>query len=130
MSKWKGWTVYNDRVFLRKPGHPKANRRGYIRRSHAVWEAHNGPLQEGFIVHHRNGNSQDDRIENLEMLRIGEHIRLHNLGKRGERRSMRKGFYKGVCGNPHCKREFTMKTPWQKYCSDRCRLIAWAGVIR
>lgn len=39
---------------------------------------------------------------------------------------MKKGSYKGVCGNPQCKRDFTVNVPWQKYCSDRCRLIAWA----
>lgn len=39
---------------------------------------------------------------------------------------MRKGPSKEVCGNPQCRREFTMNVPWKKYCSDRCRLIAWA----
>lgn len=31
----------------------------------------------------------------------------------------------GICGNPGCNKEFTVKVPWQKYCSDRCRLVAW-----
>ena len=38
---------------------------------------------------------------------------------------MKKGSSKGVCSNPQCKREFTINVPWQKFCSDRCRLIAW-----
>ena len=40
---------------------------------------------------------------------------------------MKKRSYKGLCGNPQCGREFIIKVRWQKYCSDRCRLVA--GVL-
>ena len=39
---------------------------------------------------------------------------------------MRKGSVSRRCSNPGCSKEITLNRPWQKYCSDRCRLIAWA----
>jgi hypothetical protein len=37
---------------------------------------------------------------------------------------MRRRVDTGICGNPGCNKEFTVKVPWQKYCSDECRLAA------
>lgn len=35
------------------------------------------PLVQGEVVHHINGNTQDNRPENLEVLRNGEHVARH-----------------------------------------------------
>lgn len=40
------------------------------------WERHNGPIPEGFEIHHRNHQKQDNSIENLELVDDITHKRL------------------------------------------------------
>lgn len=43
----------------------------------AVWEACEGPVPEGFEVHHRDHDRSNNRRSNLELLEGSEHARLH-----------------------------------------------------
>lgn len=48
------------------------------RRLHrAVWEDHNGPIPKGYHVHHKDGDTSNNDIANLELLHGGEHLSLH-----------------------------------------------------
>ena len=38
-----------------------------------IYEAHHGPIPEGFIVHHRNHDKYDNQPENLVVISRGEH---------------------------------------------------------
>jgi hypothetical protein len=71
-----GWILRTgSRGYMRVPVpreerhlHPTVDARGYIARSHYVWNvAHpDDPVRPGQTVHHVNGDSLDDRPNNLE----------------------------------------------------------------
>lgn len=62
-------------VFVRNKG-SKASYKGYIREHVLVWERANGPLPDGWHVHHKNGIKDDNRIENLEAMPWKKHREL------------------------------------------------------
>ena len=43
----------------------------------------NQPLPKGYVVHHINGNPEDNRVENLQILSRFEHQSLHNSERIG-----------------------------------------------
>lgn len=43
-----------------------------------VWEKHYGKIPDGYVVHHINEIKYDNRIENLEIMPLPEHSRMHN----------------------------------------------------
>jgi len=54
-------------------------KRGRAVMAHVVeWERHHGPIPEGFQVHHKNHDKQDNRIENLELVDAITHKRIHS----------------------------------------------------
>lgn len=85
-SNWKGGQAIKDgRAYVFHPGHPHANQRGYIRRSHCVIEQELGYFPKpNEVVHHINGNPMDDRIENLAIYDRRDHPKLHAQMKRGK----------------------------------------------
>lgn len=49
----------------------------YLEHRH-VWEQEHGPIPEGYVVHHRNNDGRDNRLENLELMTHQEHSQHHN----------------------------------------------------
>jgi len=77
--RWKGGRRIDDYgyVAIRLPGHPHA-RSGYVREHRLVMERELGRVLEPHeLVHHRNGDKTDNRIENLELTTRAEHRRMH-----------------------------------------------------
>lgn len=42
-----------------------------------VWEAFNGPIPEGYDIHHINHNTKDNRLENLCLIESHKHRKMH-----------------------------------------------------
>ena len=50
---------------------------GFVKAEHRViWEHHFGEIPKGMIIHHINGDSKDNRIENLQMVNFG-HTKMY-----------------------------------------------------
>lgn len=58
-------------------------------RAVVVWELQNGPVPAGHVVHHKNENTLDDTLENLELQSRTDHIETHRdalLASQGKKR--------------------------------------------
>lgn len=48
----------------------------------AIMEEHLGrKLKSGEVVHHINGDKRDNRLDNLQVMTLSEHSRIHRMGK-------------------------------------------------
>ena len=82
---WKGGVI-DRRGYVKclKKTHPNADSSGYIWEHHLVMEKKMGRfLKPKEIVHHKNKNKADNRIENLRLFKTNnEHIKFHQMVKR------------------------------------------------
>jgi len=78
---------YGGKVYRRYPESKRRadrlyfkNRQAYLHR--VVWVDHHGPIPKGHEVHHANGDTADNRIENLECVtRSAHNARKHAWGR-------------------------------------------------
>jgi hypothetical protein len=80
---WKGGRTVGTAGYVEMlaPDHPRADSKGYVREHILVYEAAYGPVPKGYVVHHKNGDKQDNRLENLEAMTAVAHSKLHNPSK-------------------------------------------------
>jgi hypothetical protein len=77
---WRGGVIWTTPgyCYLKFPGHPRADRGGYVKRADLVMEVQLGRvLRPDEIVHHKNGVKGDDSPENLEVMTKSTHDLLH-----------------------------------------------------
>lgn len=71
----------------KKDGHLRAHgwvdgktKHQYVARM--IWEYYNGPIEHGMILHHRDFNKLNNRLENFELLNNSIHNSVHYPGRR------------------------------------------------
>ena len=79
MNKHK---YFNGKKYFLKNGYWSSTSRPHTKLSHNVWNYYNPNdiIKDGEMIHHINKNPDDNRIENLEKMTIGEHTTLHHTG--------------------------------------------------
>lgn len=68
----------SGRVSISDRGCGNANGTAYLNRW--MWEQANGPIPDGFDVHHKNDDPTDDRLSNFELRELHEHRSEHSSG--------------------------------------------------
>lgn len=43
-----------------------------------IYEKHFGPIQEGLVIHHKDGSKINNNIDNLEAMTQRDHVRVHS----------------------------------------------------
>ena len=79
-----------------------------------VWEQVNGPKPKGSVIHHIDGDIENNDISNLQCMTISEHMKLHNA----ERRKIKPRYCK-TCGKQLDEEHYN-----KKFCSRECIHIA------
>lgn len=77
---WKGGLTLSTKGYwyVLNPDHHRAGKNGYVKRADVVMEEVLGrPLERDEIVHHGPGGKEDDSPENLSVMKVGEHSKLH-----------------------------------------------------
>jgi len=98
--------AYKDKIFvseycyLYKPEHPNAIKKGrYIAEHRYVLEQKIGRLlTKNEIAHHINGNKEDNRQENLELLTIIEHNQYHAKKRKRNKKGQFYGYQVSCLG--------------------------------
>jgi len=83
-SCWKGGRIISlGYISILNPDHPFCDINGRINEERLIMEFYLGRfLIKDEVVHHKNGNRSDNRIENLQVMTRKEHRRFHMLGKK------------------------------------------------
>src|SRR5687767_10040755 len=96
---WKGGFRIDDDGYIRTyaPDHPWPRRGGYVPEHVRLMELHIGRrIRSDEVVHHRNEDRQDNRLENLELMMGPAHSQLHRAkDKHTYRRDTTTGRYTG-----------------------------------
>lgn len=82
----------DGKIYRRYPQSPRKHLRNYFSRSGsfyhvALWVKHHGPVPDGYHVHHKDGDTTNNDISNLECLSAEHHAAAHPGRGKGEKQA-------------------------------------------
>ncbi len=125
------------RYYRQGEGYYQASRhRGGKLHHRAVWESANGPIPDGWHIHHINGDPGDNRLANLEALHPHEHAARHPDTPANMRRAYqpyarqkRLDWWSRRMPQPHvceqCGKDFLTTATRVRFCSPTCNSHYW-----
>lgn len=100
--------------FVVVPGHPMADNRGRVLEHRYVMSEHLGrPLTADEVVHHKNENPLDNRVENLELMSNSDHNSLHRPPSFRELQC-------SLCNKPIVRQSWEIRSE-SVFCSRECQ---------
>ena len=98
------------------PSHPKATKNGYVLEHRLQIEKKLGRfLNSDEVVHHKDEDKHNNKIENLEVMSRAEHTRLHTTKGRST-----KTLVCPNCGKSFCREVKDIKPGTTPKCSRKC----------
>jgi hypothetical protein len=82
-----------------------------------IWESANGPIPDGMHIHHKDFNSLNNALSNMELLMVEDHERLHRAHDKLNRKKI-----VNIC--EHCGKEFVAIRKDKMFCSRSCGHMA------
>ena len=114
--------IYKEQKYNRNPDSKRRQHRLYFWRHdkwkeapvalhRQIWIDNKGPIQKGYVVHHKDRNTLNNCISNLELLSPSEHAILHMKERKVEKT--------GICET--CSAQFRYSSVRKaKFCSYKC----------
>lgn len=107
-----GYFDNNKRLRVYRPDYPRAYKNGYALRAHVVWWLHHGePHKREYELHHIDGTTYNDHIENLVPLDRFAH---------GRTRERQVFLICAHCGNPFKVPNWRIRNRPTRFCSQQC----------
>jgi hypothetical protein len=91
---WKGGRIIiNGYIAIWKLDHPFASLKGYVYEHRLIYEQYyNCCLLPWIVIHHIDGNIQNNKIENLRPMLRGQHSLIHNIGNKNSKKDLSNRF--------------------------------------
>jgi len=107
-------------------------REGPLSLHRAIWTHYNGPIKDGYVIHHIDENKTNNDISNLQMMTRSDHCALHSNSEESLAKSSSNftNMWKDRIRYPmiceQCKKEYTTPFPDRsKFCCTGCRSKAY-----
>ena len=73
----RSYRVFDGRRFYEREDNGYWWSKGYGSMHRYIWVYYHGPIPAGYVVHHKDKDRSNNTLENLALMRLSEHSRIH-----------------------------------------------------